>query len=293
MKTRNKLLQRQMPGAASHVFAVICTLLLTLFVFLGSCMLLVSNLLTNREMHCQIAGSPEIADAQMDAIGRRIKYIAEENKVKEKDIMPSRESVQNYGVQIVDWWMGLIKQDPVLKIPSYDPDYDADNGEEAPEETEDRIVDAVQRAVFPLRRELLDIGVPLVLKYADLYNYSRYIPHITAALWLMALFAAGLIALLLARRLFVSLQYIGGGLGAAGLLVACVPLLIKCIGLEPWLAQANTILLSQYSMLTRMITVWTLILGIILLIAGLTCIGVYRKKMRDLEKKTASGGETA
>lgn len=292
MNGPQKQCRSQMPGAAAHVFAVFCALLLSLFIFLGSCMLLLTNLLTNREMHYQTALSPDIVDAQMNVIAQRIKYIAEDNKLKEEDLMPSRESVQNYGLRIVDWWMGLIGQKPDLNIPIYTPDYNAEIAEAASEDTAGQIADIVQHAVFPLRRELIEIGLPLVMKYADLYDYSRYLPYIAAALWLLGLFAAGLIALLLSRRMFVSLQYIGGALGAAGLLVGCIPLFIKWIGLEPWLAQANPVLLSQYSMLTQMIVLWTVILGIILLIAGLMCIGVYRKKMRALELKGDPGGPT-
>lgn len=292
-------MKKRMPGKFAHLCAILLTfcLVLTLLASLWSWQAV--RLLTDSDMHHTVAGDEAVIDAQMERINAVIESTAEAQHFDPATIqaLVTREDIRTFSLQCADWWLGLLQQDPALTAPEWDTQAMEDAVREdelfrenvratlrrsvARDDVAYPIAQTIQETVLPLRTQLISFVLPEVLERVDapaLITLLQKIP-------LIFLGGSAVLALLILLCMFRMPSkgglYIGAAMGACALVSLLLMLGILLLDPAAMIAQANTLLSLQLTLLLRQMALKPLIISIALLVISTTLTALHQKRMRQ------------
>lgn len=291
-------MNKRMPGKLAHGLSILLTLLMTLTLLLCMFSWQGVRLLTDSDLHHSIASATSVTDAQMERIQAAIDEIAAEQPIQPETLteLITPDAIRTYSIACSDWWMGLVQAEPTLAAP----EWDAQAIEDAVREDElfqenvrstlrratarDQIAyplaQTIQETVMPLRTQLISFVLPEVLERVDvpaLLTLAAKVP-------MLCLAASGVLALLILLLMYrcpcKGGLYIGSALAAAALLVLLMMLGIAVLNPASLVAQANSLLALQLSLLLKQLAVKPLCICISMLVIGFCLIALHQSRMR-------------
>ena len=286
---------RRLPAGWVRFPAAICALLLTALLFGTVFGTLGLQLMTSRKLHERSAFARDVVDQQMIRIEEEVKRLAAEYGFDPMDILPliDRESVETLDGDVVKWWTdftatGRMAEEPDYAVQGADETLRADRGFMERIDsmqviaTVDLIISRVNKAVMKSAMLFRSLLVETVIRFAgerfnltEIMKLLRLIPLIAG---LGSLAAAGLIALLMSRRIQTAGQYIGGAMAAAGLLTMLTMIMIRLLGIRQMISEASTALERQYAYVSRTLTLEMLGEAVLLLLLGWLLMAMARKE---------------
>ncbi len=279
------MMNRQLPSAGARILAALCALILTACLSATLASLLGVQILTSRGLHERAALSTEVVDLQMRVIEEKITALAEKENFNPKDILSlvTREEAEALDRKMAAWWMDALENGKMAEKPEFDlkgareklladEAFVSGLDEMMISITADRIVMEAQRAIqgtaVQYRDSLVEAGLKRVRDQISLPKIMELLKRVPLAGAMGCLLAAGLIALLMSRKLMTAGQYIGGAMGAAGLLCVLAWFLLRQLNLQGMISEASEALSLQTAHLRG-----TLDLEILGTAAGLLLLG--------------------
>lgn len=294
--------KRMLPGYAAHVPAVICTFVFTCVLVLGGVLWLVNDMLTNREMHLQTASNPQVLAAQKDYVRAKAEEIAKVNAFDPQTVMNllTDEALQAHNAAAVAWWMVLLGEKPEMEAPAWDTRdmeqavrEDAVFQENTPsarrrtvarDDIAYEVGKAVDKAVMPVRTELMTLFMPKVLEKVNVPHYMGYLAKGGMVCLAAAAVLGVVVMLLMFRRLSKGLMYMGAGLAAAGLVALALGAVAALAGLPAMVGEISPIFGLQLQLTMRSLTVKGGIAAAACLLVGLGLIGLHQADMKRFLK---------
>lgn len=290
----------RLPGRASHILAWIVTLLLTLSLTVAFLSLPLRQVLTDRSLHESVALDQQVVQLQYARIEAKVQELAAEYAFQPETVMAliQEDSLTQYTHQVIDWWMGLLAENPTTEVPSWDTgaiEAAVREDEVFKENTpanlrrstaRDKIAYpigmAIKRAVLPLRADIFSALLPSLMNRFDLPLLTHAISLIPAVSVIISLLLALLLLALMFRRISKAALYIGAGLTASGLCSLGLCLLLGCLHLGESIAELSSLLALQYSLLLTRLSLPFLLGTVIAMLAGFGLIGLHQADMRRL-----------
>ena len=186
----------------------------------------------------------------------------------ENILVPDRESVEALDREVVAWWSDLARTGELTEAPGIHVDLgetlQADggfigglnpltvNGEI--ESIESRVDQMIRKSAVLFRDQLLQAGLQRVGGSLNLPMMTELLQKLPGLGGLAGLLLAGLIALIMSRKIQTAGQYIGGAFSACGLLMLTALALMKSMNIGSMIGEASSALQSQYSHLARIIS---------------------------------------
>ena len=268
MKNKKTTVRRSAPAARIVAFLLSFVLTLTLFITLCGAEW---NLLTMNVLHERVSLDASVVDEQMGLIGDAVKMLAERYGFDADRVTEAigRDTVEAMNREVTAWWTGILRTgssegSPVYHAQAVEETLKEDGAFLARYETYEiketiktvaaEIDDAVTKTVLQVRGVLMDFGLKKVTEKIDLAGLLHLMRQVPAVTGLVSLLLAGLIALLLSRRLCESLKYYGGVLGANGLLILMAYVLVRQMDPGAMIREASGRLFTQYMLLGRILT---------------------------------------
>ena len=295
--------KRMMPGKPAHVLAVMLTFVLVLALLGGSVLFAAHEMLTNKQLHLNTATNPQVLEAQRAYVLAKAEALAEEHPFSSAAVMGllTDDALTEHNTAAVSWWMGLLGEKPEVEAPSWDARDmeqavrdDAVFQEHTPAEHRRTVArddiayemgKAVDKAVMPVRTELISLFMPKVLEKIDVPYYMAYLPKIGLMCMALAVCMALLLLAVMHRRLSKALLYIGAGLAAGA---ACLVMLGACtamLGLPAMVEEISAVLALQARMTLRSVTLWAGAAAAGAFLAGMALIGLHQADMKRFYKK--------
>lgn len=293
---------KKMPGKLAHAAAILVTFVLMLVMTLGCLCWLAEDVLTNAEMHASIALDQRVTDAQMQAIDRQVTELAQAQPFQKETVMNivTRESVEQYNREVIAWWLGLMQADPTVEAPTFDTgDVQAAVREDpvflenvpssrrravARDDIAYEVGRAVEKAVLPVRTDVLAILLPPVLQRVDVPSLMNYFALLPMLCGIAAGALALLVLLVMLRRPSKALMYMGAGLGASALCMAGVGAAAYLLGITAYVAELSPVLAMQVSLLTKQIALRAGVYAACTLVLGWVLIGIHQHDMKRIGK---------
>lgn len=290
-------MKKHMPGKFAHTLAVIFSLLLTLMVFLTGLSWQGVRVLTDKELHRSVALDKAVADAQYARIVNDIENLAQAQSFAPETVLAlvTSEAVQQYNLDVIDWWMGLMQPDPVIPAPAWDQDAlqtavreDA-LFQEAVRSTQRRAVArdkiaypiamSIQESVLPIRTQLLGIAMPKVLERVDVPQLIALASKAPLALGAACVALIVLVVLCMCRCPIKAKLYVCSALAASGILTAAMLAGILLLNPCAMIAQGSTLLALQAGILGKKVGLVLGILAIAEVLVGYLLIALYQHRM--------------
>lgn len=291
------------PGRLAHSFAIILTLLLVLTLAASCLTWQFHHVLTSADLHASIALHPSVLDAQMARIESVIHTLAEQYHFAPDTVtsIVNRDAVAEYNRDVIDWWMALPSDNPVLSAPVWDASSVETAVREDPFFQENtpaarrrsiardniayEIGQAVTRAVLPVRTQLLSLALPIVLQRIDLPHYVRLLSLAPQLCAVVSVALLVLIALLMMRRIAKALMYWGSALAASALTLLAFGVVLWRLDLISVVAEVSPLLAMQLDLLCGHMALQLGVIALVLLAAGLALIGVHQHQMNRAKRQ--------
>lgn len=292
-------MKKRMPGKFAHLCAILLTfcLVLTLLASLWSWQAV--RLLTDSNMHHTVAGDDAVIDAQMERINAVIESTAEAQHFDPATIqaLVTREDVRAFSLQCADWWLGLLQQEPVLTAPEWDTQAMEDAVREdelfrenvratlrrsvARDDVAYPIAQTIQETVLPLRTQLISFVLPEVLERVDVPMLVTFLQKAPLICLGASAVLALLILLCMCRMPSKGGLYIGAAMGACALITLLLMLGILLLDPAAMIAQANTLLSLQLTLLLKQMALKPLIVSIAMLVISAALTALHQKRVRQ------------
>lgn len=273
-----------LPAPAWHVPAAFLAVLLTAALWAAQLGLFGIQVMTSRGLHERVALDGSQIDAQMARIAEELEPIAQEYGFSPEPVLAAigREQVTGLDRQVVEWWTGLLSTGEMKEPPVFRTDLQAvlqaDErfiGGLNPlavsstiESVESRVGNMVRKTALLFRDQLIRAAFRKAEGMADIPKALELLKTAPLICGLAALLIAGLIALMMSRKIQTAGQYIGGALSACGLLMLLTLLLVRALDLRDMLGEASQALLSQYVRLAGIISLEVIGSAALLMAAG-------------------------
>ena len=288
-------MKQRLPSKWARIPAAACALLLTALLVATFFSTLGIQIMTSRNLHERVALAGDVVERQMERIAEEVKYLAAEYGFDPEDILPliERENVEQLDREIVRWWTdiastGRLTEEPTFALMGADETLKADNGfterldsmmvQATVDLVISRVNTAVQKSTVLFRTLLVETAFWLAgddISIPEIVKLLRTVPWIAG---FGALAAAGMIALLMSRRIRTAGQYLGGALCASGLLTIFAMLLLKLLRIREMIAEASAALERQYVHLARILSIEMLAGAALMLILGVLLMAMARKE---------------
>lgn len=273
------------PSLKLAVPAVICALVMTACLYLGLISLAGNILLTSPALHERAATAEDVVDLQMSRIQTGFESLAEEYGFDPEDLtkLVDRQTVEELDRKVVRWWTGSIDAGKYSEMPPFTLEgaEDALMADEAFIRTVDKMMlhltvegivnkasAIVQSSAVQFRELLVGIGAKMAGKRMELPQIIALFQSIAPLLLVCALLMAGIIALMLSRRITLAFRYIGSGVSGTGLLMILSWALLKALNLRGMVAESSRALELQVGHLGNEVTLSLLGTAALLLAAG-------------------------
>jgi hypothetical protein len=268
-------------------FAWAAVLLLTIFLTLTILSSLSMQVLLSKSLHSRAAMDASITDGQITRIHEKIDFLAEEysfdaNAVK---ALIRREELIRMNQEIAVWWTqimatGWIEDAPKCTITGLQETIQASLGENTgvtAEEIAEVIGDTVRKTVLPVRETLLTTGIGYISNRVNWPETVHLAYGVPVLCLLLSMLMAGLIALLLARQIRISLMFYGTAAAGTALSVLAACICSYLMDFHGMIAQVTDGLAHEYSVMMGRIMLEAGVLVIGLLIGGIYCLHRYRR----------------
>lgn len=281
--------------------ALIFSALLALAI-LGAVMM---QALTSEELHVQTATGDGVVGQQMERVEAEIRDLAEEYHFDADRVIAklSADELRETDRQMAEWWTRIVRDGVMDETPRWssselraeiestvDPaslEADETAGDIA-REVGYSLEKTVQKTLMPVRRALITMGVRVVTRKVDLPAIVRLTGQLPPAAMAVCLLLAGVIALLLGRKIRVSLKYYGAAFAGAGISVAAGFGVLCLFNIPGRVREASEGLANQMSRLSTTIMLESIGATAVLLAAGYACLVLYQ---RGTGKKKIRNGE--
>ena len=273
-----------MPARGGHILAAALAVLLTLSLWATQLGAVGLWGMTSRKLHERVALDKGAVDSQMARIAAEIASIGAKNGFDPAPVIGAvtRESVEELDRQVVAWWTGFGATGTLEEAPTYHMDLKETLEKDAGfigaleavtvnstiEGIESRVDNAVRASAVMVRDELITGGMKRVEGRINLPRALEILRKLPALGGAASLLMAGLIALILSRKIQLAGQYIGGALSGCGLLMLLTLGLLKALGLGASIGEASAALQAQYLHLARIITLETIGVAALMMIVG-------------------------
>ena len=291
----------KMPSAGARFFAAVCALILTACLTGTLASLLGVQILTSRDLHEQAALADDVVDLQMETIREKIGGLAEKDHFSPEDILPlvTREKVEQLDREMVGWWMDALEKGRMAERPEFDlrgardalladQAFLSELDEMTISITADRIVRDAQTAIrgsaVQYRDTLVEAGLKRVRDHISLSQIMDALKRVPLAGAMGCVLAAGVIALLMSRRILTAGPYIGGAFAAAGLLCILLWILVRSLNLQGMIAEASLALSLQTAHLRGRLNLEVFGTAAVLLLLGAAMMVPARKEYAKYAK---------
>ncbi len=290
----------RLPGRAARLVSGVLAFLLMLTLTSTCLAWQVNRVATDSDLHGEIATDSRITAMQMERVRQRVAELAGEYHFREETAMQfiTEESLAEYSHKVIAWWMGLLGENPETEAPQWDTGEleqaireDALFQEHTPanmRRTTARDLIAyeigmeINRAVLPVRSDILSIAMPKVLEKVAVPVYMRYLAMVPMLCAGASAVLALLILLATLRRASKAARYIGIALAAAALCIVTVGVVVYLLDITGMIGEISTLLASQVSLLTKRVALQSGLFAAGCLAAGLALIALHQKDMRRL-----------
>ena len=292
MKNRSK----HLPAGAWHVPAAFLALILTACLWATQLGVFGLQAMTSVRLHERVALDQHAVESQMDRIAKNMAPIAEEYGFDAGKVTAviSREQVEELDRQVVRWWTGIFSTGEIADVPGFhaelgdilraDARFTAGLNEMQIngriESVQTQVDEMVRKSGVLFRDQLIRAVMQKATARIDLkeaVSLIQMLPWIAGAACLLL---AGLIALMMSRKIQTAGQYIGGALSACGLLMLGSLLLFRQMNLEKSIGEASLALQAQYLHLARILRAEVIGTAIIFFILGGLAMGGAVKARR-------------
>ena len=276
--------KKNLPAAAWHIPAALVAVILTACLWATQLGIFGLQATTSVRLHEKVALDENTVQSQMDRIAKNMAPIAEEYGFDAEKVTAAipRGQVEEMDRQVVQWWTGIFSTGEMEDVPGFHAELGevlrADAGFTAGlnemqingrvESVQTRVDDMVRKSGVLYRDQLMKAVIQKAGGRFDLREATallKLLPWLGGAACLLM---AGLIALMMSRKIQTAGQYIGGSLSACGLLMIGTLLLVRQLNLESLLGEASLALQAQYLHLARILRAEVIGSAIVLLILG-------------------------
>ncbi|MBQ9252564.1 MAG: hypothetical protein IJ188_08010 [Clostridia bacterium] len=277
--------QTKRPALGARILAALLAVVLAPCLWGQTASLLGLQGMTSTGLHTQVALAPDAVGRQMERIQGDLDALAEERGLDWQDLegLVTQEAVEEFDRKIVAWWTGALATGKMEEEPTFAVEglMERVQGDEAflatvdplllrrtVEDIQGEISNSVRRSAVLFRDLLVQAGVRLVSDRVDLHQMVELLGKVPVITGLASLALAGMIALLLSRRIQAAGQYIGGAISACGLL-SCLALgLIKGMNIRGMISEASLALEAQYAHLARIMTMEVMAVVVLAFLVG-------------------------
>ena len=281
----NRQEKKTLPAQGARIFAALASFLLAGCLLGMSLSLIGLQGIFSEQLHTRVALSKDAVDRQMDRIAEQIEQMAKEYGFQAETVTAAltRESVESFDRQVVAWWTGALRTGEMGEEPEFLAEgiSRALNEDTAFLESQDptmvnrtvevitgQVENTVKQSAVLFRDVLVQAGFRMAGERVNLPQMTGLLTRVPGILGLCALGLAGLIALLMSRRILTGGWYIGGGIAACGLLVLLVLALIKSANIQGMIGEASAALAAQWAYLARILTMEMLGTALACFLAG-------------------------
>ena len=284
---------------AERVCAWIAVFLLT--AFLGVTVLGTAGvqMITSAGLHLNVAADDGMIDRQYSEICGNIDLMAAEYGFSAENVKATvtRDELREMNRKSAEFWTLLLTEGEGGTIPRWnigaiqDIIYTAAEEKTLTEDPQTVISDlreTIESTVFPLRETTVTFGSKMAKDMADIRGIIRSVRQMPLLGAAVSLACAGLIALLLAKDISLSLKFYGTALAGSGIVIlaGCAGFLAARSG--GMLREASAGLAEEFGALFGRLALGTGIAGGLLVIAGYLLLFLFSRKRKPETAETAS-----
>ena len=287
--------RKKLPGKGSSILAALLAAVLTVSLLAAVLSILGIYALTSEDLHIRSALSKEAVALQMERIRKNVTGIGTEYGFDPEEIIRSitRESVEDLDRSVVAWWTGFSRKAELTEKPVYSLDgaedllrADQKFMESLDPMTEHLTIENITRKIGEkvvgsavlFRDTLLSAGIEIAGKSVNLQEILTVMGRVPRIAGALSLLLAGLIALVMSRRILTAGHYIGGALSACSLLVLLSLILIHGLNLGGMIREASAILSAQFEHLAGELRLEWIGTAVALMAAGAVLMILARKE---------------
>ena len=283
-------MKKTKPYLPARIASWICAVLLTT-VLTGTVLCTAAvQALTSEENHIRIATDPQVIDGQMERIAGAVRDLAEEYGFSAEPVIRavSRDEITELNTSMAGWWTKIVTEGIMDDEPSWtadalvpvmletmDPEADSSDSYEKAVKAAEEIEKTVRAGAMPVRMPILSFGLRYLRRMADIPGAVRTASRLPVLGAAAGLLLAGLIALLTAAGIRVSLRYYGAAFGGAGIAAAFCMILARTAGIPEMISEASEGMSRQAGLAFREMALETGLYILILLAAGTACLVTY------------------
>ena len=281
------------PALIARIAAWGCAFLLTVTlavtVLTGPAAL--NRVFTSEDLHVRTATDESVIREQQEKVYGEIRELAEDYGFSAEEVirMIPRKAFVSVNEQTARWWTRIVTEGAMDEIPAWtageeitDAIAGSLSGETIPEEQEEtaggiagEIEKAMNRTVMPFRKALVKLAVRYVSRKADIPGIIRFAAQIPLAGLAVSFLLAGVIALLLGKRIRWSLKFYGAAFAGAGISALAGIFLIRDADIGGMIRAASEGLNHQVQAMLGTVETEMIAAAAILCVLGIVCLVCY------------------
>ena len=267
--------------------AFLLTVALAVTVLAGPAAL--NRVITSEDLHVRTATDESVIREQQEKVYGEIRELAEDYGFSADEVIRliPREAFVSVNEQTARWWTRIVTEGAMDEIPAWTAGEEITdviaaslNGEtEEQEETAGGIAGEIEKAmnrtVMPFRKALVKLAVRYVSRKADIPGMIRFAAQIPAASFAVSFLLAGVIALLLGKRIRWSLKFYGAAFAGAGISALAGIILIREADIGAMIRAASEGLNHQVQAMLGTVETETIAAAVLLCVLGFVCLAFY------------------
>lgn len=264
-----------------------------------------ARMLASEESHIRISTDRQVIAGQMERIAGIVRDLAEEYGFSPEPVISavSRDEITDLNTRMAKWWTRIVTEGIMDDVPSWsadsliptimettDPEKVSGDLYENAAEAAGELEKAIRETAMPVRISLISFGVRYLNRRIDLPGAVRTVSQLPLLGAAACLLLAGLIALLTAKKIRISLKYYGAAFGGAGIAAAFCMILAGTAGIQGMISRVSETMSRQTGLAVREMALEGGLYILILLTAGVICLARY---IRPEKSVSHSGGKYA
>ena len=251
-----------------------------------------NRIFTDETLHIRIATDESVIREQMDKVSGEIRELAEDYSFSAEAVIGAlpRTAFEELNKDTARWWTRIVAEGVMGEIPSWTAGEQITEAiassldmDKIPEEEQSETVrgiavaieKAVNRTVMPFRKALVTLAVRYTSRKADIPGMIRFAAQVPLTALVLSILLAGLIALLLGKRIRWSLKYYGASFAGAGISSLTGIVLIRNADISGMIRAASQGLDHQVRSMMSNVVTETWLAASALFLLGMTCLICY------------------
>ena len=281
------------PCAAARGLAWVLTFMLTGLLALTLFSFAARHLLTPAEGEGSVQLNETLISQEAELAEAKIRQLAEVYPFQPETVLDvlDRETLTEMSRQSAAWWRQLLTEASLRERPDFeteeletalfsDPgimELRENEAESTVREISAKVKEILQRTVLPMRQPVLSRVMKELKERFDLKNLIDFATGLPWALLALCAVIAGLIALVTARKMRLTLKYLGAAFGGAVLTVAAVWLAVHFAGLIPLIRESSESMARQAEMLANRVLLREGAMALAMALGSVACLFLYRR----------------